>query len=281
MRIFATGGSSPLGDYVLPRLRAGGHRVECLARSPEASRRVAALGAVPIDGDLLGEGWLPRVAGADAVIHMAGIRLVGRIVPAVDPAHPLIVVSSASVANPHHPLADVVSDAEEEVRRRVPTAVILRPTMIYGSPRDRNIGSLARLVARLPVVPRFTGGGLIQPVAVQDVADVVVCSLGGAASGLTVECGGPDRVQLGDLLDLLADLLCQRRLPVRIPVRAVAAVASSSRLAGRHRALHAIEMLRYDRTVAPIDATLLGRPPTGLRAGLGEALTAYGLTPPR
>ncbi len=52
---------------------------------------------------------------------------------------------------------------------------ILRPTMIYGTPRDRNMIRLVRWLDRLPVLPVFGHGrSLQQPVHVFDVAWAVV-----------------------------------------------------------------------------------------------------------
>ena len=52
---------------------------------------------------------------------------------------------------------------------------ILRPTMIYGSPRDRNMWRLIRFMRISPVIPVFGDGkSLQQPVYVGDVAQAVI-----------------------------------------------------------------------------------------------------------
>ena len=45
--------------------------------------------------------------------------------------------------------------------------------MIFESRSDRNLRLLTRVLHRLPARPRFTGGGLIQPAFVDDVAAAV------------------------------------------------------------------------------------------------------------
>jgi nucleoside-diphosphate-sugar epimerase len=49
---FVTGGSGFIGGRLIDRLRADGHTVRALARSPAAAERVRARGAEPVEGDL-------------------------------------------------------------------------------------------------------------------------------------------------------------------------------------------------------------------------------------
>ena len=56
---------------------------------------------------------------------------------------------------------------------------ILRPTMIYGSDRDRNMWRLIRFMRYSPIVPIFGDGtSLQQPIYVDDVAQAIVGCLG-------------------------------------------------------------------------------------------------------
>jgi uncharacterized protein YbjT (DUF2867 family) len=84
--------------------------------------------------------------------------------------------------------------------------VILRPTMIYGSSGDKNVRLFARLVARLPVVPRLVGGGSIQPILADDVASAVATTLG-TTRRIEADLGGPVAIRLGELVSELALLL--------------------------------------------------------------------------
>jgi nucleoside-diphosphate-sugar epimerase len=276
VKLFVTGGSSPLGDHVVPRLLAHGHDVACLARSTNARDRVGRLGADPVAGDLLADGWQDALEASDCVVHLAGIRIVAPLLAVLPKDEPVIVVSSASAANPAHPLAAAVRAGEEAVFAHQTTATVLRPTMIYGSSRDRNMQGLARIVKWLPLVPGITGGGLIQPVAAIDVADAIVGAIGSMDVGM-IELGGPEAVTLGQLVTLLADILGRRVVDFSIPVAPLAGFARRTRLGGKGRALHALEMLSFDRTVGAVPETLLGRPATPLRRGLEAAVVTYGL----
>ena len=61
---------------------------------------------------------------------------------------------------------------------------ILRPTLIYGLGRDKNIAELARFIRRFGFFPVFgKAGGLRQPVHAEDVAGACVAALRSAAAG--------------------------------------------------------------------------------------------------
>lgn len=66
--------------------------------------------------------------------------------------------------------------AEELVHHSGLEWTILRPTMIYGNRRDRNISRLLRFLKRSPVFP-LCGNALWQPIYVEDLADAVVAAL--------------------------------------------------------------------------------------------------------
>jgi nucleoside-diphosphate-sugar epimerase len=65
--------------------------------------------------------------------------------------------------------------AEEAIQASGLDYTILRPTMIYGSPRDRNMWRLIRLLRVTPIMPIFGDGeSLQQPIFVDDVAQAVL-----------------------------------------------------------------------------------------------------------
>lgn len=75
MRVGITGGSGVVGTAVLRHLIAAGNEVRALTRSDAGAHRMAALGAVPIMGDLLESSALDSlVEGCEVVFHVAGVN---------------------------------------------------------------------------------------------------------------------------------------------------------------------------------------------------------------
>jgi nucleoside-diphosphate-sugar epimerase len=108
--------------------------------------------------------------------------------------------------------------AEYAVQSSRLTWTIVRPTMIYGTARDRNISRLLRLLDRWPVVP-VCGNGLWQPVYVEDVADAVVAALDSPLTpGRAYNLAGKAPLRLSELIRAAADALGQRVWLVPVPL---------------------------------------------------------------
>ena len=275
MNVFVTGGSSPLGERVLPRL-CRDHEVRALARSQAAAKRVRSRGAEPVDGDIERPGdWEHAASAADAVVHLAGVKRADPVVRIVRPAQTLTIISSASMRNPAHPLSKELIEHEKRLAgANAKGLVILRPTMIYGSSVDRNVRQLVKLVRRLPVVPRFVGGGFVQPVFADDVADAIATTML-EQRHLEADLGGPEPIRFGDVVSEIARLLGRKVRPLPVPMRATARAAEL--LGGRKpsRGMHALAMLRHDRTVDPPGVEILGRQGTPFAEGLAIAMSRY------
>jgi dihydroflavonol-4-reductase len=72
---FVTGGTGFLGGAIVERLVAQGRPVKALARSENAAHALRALGAEPVDGDLLdGSVLADAMRGCSVVYHAAGIN---------------------------------------------------------------------------------------------------------------------------------------------------------------------------------------------------------------
>jgi nucleoside-diphosphate-sugar epimerase len=74
MRVFVAGASGAIGSRLVPQLIDRGHEVVGTHRSPRTAERVSALGAQPVELDLLDSGAVRRAvleAQPDAVVHQA------------------------------------------------------------------------------------------------------------------------------------------------------------------------------------------------------------------
>ena len=72
MRVFVAGGTGTLGRPTLELLRAAGHEVRALARSPGRAELLRKLGAEPVVADLFDvRAVTAAVEGAEAIFHLA------------------------------------------------------------------------------------------------------------------------------------------------------------------------------------------------------------------
>src|SRR5215208_3864241 len=184
MRILLTGATGLLGGTLLRLLLARGHETRCLVRvdSPNTSRldgkRVEIL-----HGDAAREEDLYRaLRDADALLHVAGIEYAPTVVRAAGRAgvERVLIVGSTSAHSAYAFRSGPKLRMEELVRGSGLAWTILRPSMIYGSERDRNVHRLLRFLDCSPVFPIFgPGTNLWQPVYHEDCSCGVVEALDG------------------------------------------------------------------------------------------------------
>ena len=293
-RVFVTGATGFVGRTVIQALRAEGYVVRCLVRrgSEPDLRGVEAIERV--EGDVLSRQTLEEgMAGCDAVVHLVGI--IREHVPTNTTFYRVhvqgtgnVVAAAASVGVRRYIHMSALGAregarsryhqtkwaAEEAVHACSLPWTIVRPSVIYGR-GDGFVSLLVWVVRRLPVVPLIVGGRL-QPVPVEQVAQGVARALARpSAVKQTYEVGGPDRVTLGELVDLIGKVLGRRRiLKFNVP-RVVVRVAT--------RALHRLPyfpltpdqllMLEEDNVCdpAPFFSTF-GLAPLPLATGLRQLL---------
>jgi len=230
-RVFVTGATGFVGRTVIQALRAEGYVVRCLVRrgSEPDLRGVEAIERV--EGDVLSPQTLEEgMAGCDAVVHLVGI--IREHVPTNTTFYRVhvqgtgnVVAAAASVGVRRYIHMSALGAregarsryhqtkwaAEEAVHACSLPWTIVRPSVIYGR-GDGFVSLLVWVVRRLPVVPLIVGGRL-QPVPVEQVAQGVARALSRpSAVKQTYEVGGPDRVTLGELVDLIGKVLGRRRI---------------------------------------------------------------------
>src|SRR5271154_2331110 len=75
MKVLITGGTGFLGKRLIPALVGKGHEVYALTRSESSHNNLRAMGALPVTGDLDGDGpIIDVVVHAAAHFHLAGPR---------------------------------------------------------------------------------------------------------------------------------------------------------------------------------------------------------------
>ena len=302
MRLLVTGGSGFLGRFVLSEAAMRGHGCVALARSPSAAQAVAARGAEPLAGDLDDPAGLARAFAAakcDALVNLAslGFGHAPAIVAAATGAglDRAVFVSTTAVSTGLAAPTKAVRLAAEELIRASPLAwTILRPTMIYGAPGDRNLSRLLALLAgtrRLPLgrtgrpvpVPGG-GGGLQQPVHVVDLAGAVLAAAERPqTAGECYDVAGPEPLTFAELLTTAAAAAGTRVRLVPVPLALVVALTRAyERVARRPRiTAEQWERLAEDKAFAVEAAARdLGYAPRSFATGISDEAAALGLGRP-
>jgi len=246
VNIHVTGASGFLGSSVVPRLIGQGHAVTALARSSAAAARVKALEATPISGDLDDAASLDSAfdaSEADALVNLSslGFGHAPAIVAAAEEAgiKRAVFVSTTAVFTTLAAGSKAVRlAAEQAVHDSALDWTIVRPTMIYGTPADRNMARLLKLLQRSPVVP-LPGGGrrLQQPVHVDDLACAIVAAVESPlTAGHAYDLAGPEPLTLREVITEAAAAVNRSPRLVPVPLApAVAALGLYERMATRPR----------------------------------------------
>lgn len=221
--VLVLGGASLVGQYLLPALVQAGRRVIALTRRPTGR---------PAHPQLA---WRPQASpghgaleAATDVISLAPIWVTAERLEGLGPLRPrrVVVLSSTSIETKQasrspreRAIVGRLRDGERRVRawadRHGATLVILRPTMIYGQGRDRNVAFIGRWLERWRFFP-VVGSGRRQPVHAGDVAAAAVAALG-APPG-TYVLGGGECLPFADLVRRVGALLHRPVRLVALPV---------------------------------------------------------------
>ena len=237
------GGSGFIGAQVVRALAKRGLRVRIAVRRPNVCYRVRTLGDVGqielVQANLRNPASIGRALdGAEACINLVGILYEsGRQGFQTLHARGSEEVAKAAAARGIKRFvqmsalgADIDSPAkyartkamgEAAVRAAIPSAVIVRPSVVFGVD-DSLFNRFAGLASLLPVIP-LPGGGhtRFQPVFVGDLAVAIANAVTDpAAAGKTFEIGGPKIYSYRQLMELtLAEIHKTRALmPLPWPV---------------------------------------------------------------
>jgi uncharacterized protein YbjT (DUF2867 family) len=233
------GGSGFLGRSVVRALCRRDYRIRVAVRRPELAGHLQPVGKVgqihAVQANLrypasveaamrdshiainlvgiLAEGGAQRF---DAV-QGAGAAAVAKAAAAVGAR---VVHISAIGADENSPSGYARSKAagEKAVLSAVPSATILRPSIMFG-PEDQFTNRFAALARMSPVLP-LIGGGVtrLQPAYVGDIATAVADAVDGKTRpGATYELGGPEVLTMREIMAIILAITERRRMLVSLP----------------------------------------------------------------
>jgi uncharacterized protein YbjT (DUF2867 family) len=233
------GGSGFLGRHVVAALAKRGYMVRVAVRRPDLAGHLQPLGNVgqirAVQANLRYRNSVDAaVQGADHVINLVGILFEGgkQTFDAVQAFGARAVAEAArnqgaglthisaigADTNSEAAYARTKAEAEKAVLETVPSAIILRPSIIFG-PEDNFFNQFAGMARMLPFLPAIGGGVTkFQPVYVRDVAEAVALSVDGALKfGATYELGGPEVKTFRQCLELVLSITGRKRPLVSLP----------------------------------------------------------------
>ena len=219
------GGSGFVGTQVAQELARRGHRVRVAVRRPNLARHVTLLGGgvgqvVRIQANIRNLPSIERaIAGADIVVNLVGVgyQSGAQTFDAVHNRGAVMIAQAAKRLGATHLVhmsalgvdkaADVSLyaksklDGEMGVMEAFPSAVIVRPSLLFGQD-DGFFNLMGALTKWFPILPLIGGNTRFQPAFVGDVAEAIAMAAEGLVRpGRIYELGGPQVETYRDLME--------------------------------------------------------------------------------
>lgn len=234
MRIFVTGGTGFTGSRLVPLLLKNGYQVRCLYR-PASDRSLLLRGQPEIEwvqGDLSDTRALTTsMQGTDALVNIAslGFGHADSVISAAKKAgiqRAIFISTTAIFTQLNAPSKKVRVAAELAIETSGLKYTILRPTMIYGSDRDRNMWRLIRFMRYSPVIPVFGEGKYLQqPIHVDDVTQAVLgCLKSDQTACKSYNIAGKQPLTYNQVIDTIANQMNKRVWKLHVPSKPVVAL---------------------------------------------------------
>jgi NADH dehydrogenase len=298
------GGSGFVGSHVVRALAKRGLRLRVAVRNPGRGYKLRMLGDVGqievVQANVRNPASIARaLAGAQACVNLVGIlhesgrqkfqsihAMGARNLAEAAKAEGVerFVQVSAIGADPESPskYARTKAMGEAAVREIIPSAVILRPSIVFGA-EDSFFNRFAAMASFSPLLPLIGGGATrFQPVFVGDVAAAVAGAvMDRATEGRTFELGGPGTYSFKALMQLICRETGRRPLLAPVPFPIAVLIGLGGDLVGGLIAppltSDQVEQLRVDNVAAPGAPGLaeLGVEPTPVEAMLPTYLFRY------
>ena len=107
---------------------------------------------------------------------------------------------------------------ENNVKKNFLAATILRPAVVY-SVDDNFTTNFMTLLSRMPFFPLYYNGKTkFMPIHCSDLTEIIFQVISKNIKSVTIECVGPEKISLKDILKKLLKLIEKRRLLIPIPL---------------------------------------------------------------
>ena len=233
------GGSGFLGRNVVRALARRDYRIRVAVRRPELAGHLQPLGRVgqihAVQANLRYPASVEAaMRDSQVAINLVGILTEGgaqtfeavqaggaeTIAKTAGAAGARMVHISAIGADENSPsgYGRTKAAGEKAVLAAVPSATILRPSLVFG-PEDQFTNRFAALARMSPFLPLIGGGETrMQPVYVGDVAAAVADAVDGKTrAGGVYELGGPEVLTMREIMEVILAITERKRMLVSLP----------------------------------------------------------------
>ncbi|WP_170334434.1 complex I NDUFA9 subunit family protein [Ruegeria arenilitoris] len=240
------GGSGFVGRYIARRMANEGWRVRVAVRRPNEAMFVKPYGVVgqvePILCNIRDDASVAAVMhGADAVVNCVGVlnelgknafdavqaegaERIARIAAEQGVARMVHVSAIGADADSNSEYSRTKAHGEAGVLSHMPNAVILRPSVIFGT-EDQFFNRFAGMTRMGPFLPLVGADTKFQPVYVDDVAKAAVKGVLGQAEAGIYELGGPEVKSFRALMQQMLGVIHRRRVVIGVPFFAARVMA--------------------------------------------------------
>ena len=229
MKIFITGATGFTGSRVVPLLLKNGFDVRCLHRASSDRSLLSGLDIEWVLGDVSdAESLTSAMQGMDVLVNIASLGFghadsIIRVAKDAGIQRAVFISTTAIFTQLNASSKKVREAAELSVETSGLKYTILRPTMIYGSPRDRNMWRLIRFMCLSPIIPVFGDGKYLQqPIYVDDVAAAILgCLKSDVTIGKSYNIAGKHPLTYDEIIDTIANVMNKRVWKLHIPSKPV------------------------------------------------------------
>ncbi|MDC0873867.1 NAD(P)H-binding protein [Gammaproteobacteria bacterium] len=226
--LLVTGASGHSAKYFFERLEAENYnkKIKCLVRKNsqiEHLRRYKLnLEFIYVDFKNI-EYLKDSMAGVKTVLHIANIKLSKIVIKAGTKAGVdwFICVHTTGRYSKFKSASAEYIEIEDGLLNKYPNLTILRPTLIYGSSKDRNFWRLINFINSYNVFPVFgSGKNLMQPVNAEDLGNAYFQVLQNRSStfGKQYNLSGRDEVTYISILKDISSALGKKVFFIHLPI---------------------------------------------------------------
>jgi nucleoside-diphosphate-sugar epimerase len=225
--ILLTGATGFLGEYVLEELVKRGHEVTCFVRETSNLEKIKKLNIPYKIGELDDfESICEALKDKEALINIASLGF-GHAPNIVNACKEMnikrtIFISTTGIFTKLNPRSKGIRlEAERLIKESNLDYTIVRPTMIYGTLKDRNMWRLVKYLRRVPVLPILGNGTYLQqPVYVKDLAWAIVSAYETKKSiKKAYNISGLKPLTYNEVVDVTGKALGKKVLKIHVPMK--------------------------------------------------------------